>query len=94
MTDTTRPTYEEFDVDGADVIRRIKEIAHDSTVSRIYIKSEDGETILELPLAAGVAIAAAGTLIAPALVAIGGVAALLTRVIIGVARRAPSPAGK
>jgi len=100
MTDTTttdigttttnaESRYEEFKVKGDDLIANVRRIVRDGNVSRLFIKHDTGETILEVPLTAGVAVAAAGVILAPALVALSAVAALVTRVTIGVERREP-----
>jgi len=87
MTENTSTRYEEFKVKGDDLIAKVREIVHDGNVSRLFIKHDSGDTILEVPLTAGVAVAAAGVVLAPVLVALGAVAALVTRVTIGVERR-------
>jgi hypothetical protein len=87
MTENTSTRYEEFKVKGDDLIAKVREIVHDGNVSRLFIKHDNGETILEVPLTAGVAVAAAGVILAPVLVAVSAVAALVTRVTIGVERR-------
>lgn len=85
MTEANK-RYEEFDVASDDLMTRVREIIHEGNVSRLFLKKETGETILEIPLTAGVAIAAAGAVFWPVLVAVGAVAALFTRVTIGVER--------
>jgi hypothetical protein len=90
MTDANN-RYEEFDVAGDDLMTRVKEIIHEGNASRLFLKKETGETILEVPLTAGVAIAAAGAVFWPVLVAIGAVAALFTRLTIGVERELDTP---
>ncbi|MBB3674728.1 DUF4342 domain-containing protein [Modestobacter versicolor] len=79
--------YQEIQVAGDELVTRVRELVHEGNVSRLSIKKEDGETVLEVPLTAGVAVAAAGALVWPALVALGAVAALFTHVTIGVERR-------
>lgn len=88
MTEQNSPRYEEFEVAGDTLVSRVRELIREGNVQRVHIKKESGETILELPLTAGVAIAAAGVVAAPALIAVGAVAAVLTHVRIGVERRA------
>ncbi len=76
-------TKEEFKVSGEDVIKKIKELISEGTARRIIIKTEKDETVLEVPLAIG----AVGAILAPALAAVGAVAALLTKCTIVVVRR-------
>ena len=74
---------EEFKVSGEDVIGAVKKIIAEGNARRIIIKREDGETLIELPLTVG----AVGALIAPALAALGAIAALVTRCTVVVEKR-------
>lgn len=78
--------YEEFKVRGDELMAKVRELIEEGNARRLYIKRESGETIFEIPLTAGVAVTAAGALLAPILVAVGAVAALATSVTIGVER--------
>lgn len=84
--DGTETRYEEFSVSGADLLQKVRELIREGNVRRVFIKNTDGRTVLEIPLTAGVAITAVTAAIAPALVAVGAVAALLTQVTVGVER--------
>ncbi|WP_449278988.1 DUF4342 domain-containing protein [Leucobacter sp. GX24907] len=87
MTNNTNDNwYEEFKVKGDELMAKVRELIEEGNARRIYIKRESGETIFEIPLTAGVAVTAAGALLAPILVAVGAVAALATSVTIGVER--------
>lgn len=66
---------EEFKVSGDDVLSSVKRIIAAGNARRIIIKREDGSTVVEFPLTVG----AVGALIAPALAAVGAVAALVTK---------------
>jgi hypothetical protein len=79
--------YEEFTVSGGELLEKVKELIREGNVRRVFIKKSDGETLFEIPLTAGVAITALTAAVAPALVAVGAVAALLTQVTLGVERR-------
>ncbi|WP_188547127.1 DUF4342 domain-containing protein [Rhodococcoides trifolii] len=59
----------------------------DGNVRRIYIKDEDGTTILEIPLATGLAATVITAAFMPVLVAVGAVAALIEHVTVGIERR-------
>lgn len=74
---------EEFKVDGEGVLKKIKEIIKEGNARRIIIKSEEGKTIVEVPLTVG----AVGAIIAPALAAVGAIAALVTKCTIVVEKR-------
>lgn len=66
---------EEFKVTGDEVIKKVKEILKAGNARKIIIRNEEGKDIIEVPLTLG----AVGVLIAPALAAVGAVAALLTK---------------
>jgi len=75
---------EEFKVNGEEVVAKIKELIKAGNIRRIILKNEKNETIIEIPLT----FAVVGTLVAPALAAVGAVAALLTNCTIVVERKA------
>ena len=88
MADESKTWYEEFTVSGSEMLEKVKELIHEGNVRRLFIKNAEGTTVLEIPLTAGVAITAITAALAPVLVAGGAIAALLTRVTIGVERAA------
>ncbi|MGH2358139.1 MAG: DUF4342 domain-containing protein [Candidatus Limnocylindria bacterium] len=90
--DTTRTNQrvEEFTVSGDELLARVKEIVHEGNVRRLIIKSEDGRTMLEVPLTIGVI----GAALLPVFAAIGALAALATRCTIVVERVAPPDDGE
>ena len=68
-------TYtEEFEVNGDDLLAKIKELAHEGNIRRVIIRNESGRTLIDIPLTFGVV----GALVAPQLAAIGAIAALLS----------------
>ncbi len=84
MSDGTRT--EEFRVDGDKVVSKIKELINEGNVRRIILKTEDGKTLIEVPLTVGVIGAGLGVALAPVLAAIGVIAALVARISIVVER--------
>jgi Domain of unknown function (DUF4342) len=89
MADSTRT--EEFRVDGDKVVSKIKELVNEGNIRRIILKSEDGRTLLEVPLTIGVGVVGVTALVAPALAAIGALAAIVTKVSIVVERDTTPP---
>ncbi len=89
MADSTKT--EEFRVDGDKVISKIKEIVNEGNVRRIILKSEDGKTLVEVPLTLGVGVVGVSVLVAPVLAALGAIAALVARVSIIVERMDDKP---
>ena len=77
--------WEAFQVSADDLIGRVKELVAEGNVSRIIVRNEREETLLEIPVTVGVI----GALFVPYLAALGAVAALATRCTIAVERRVP-----
>jgi hypothetical protein len=77
---------EEFVVSGDTVVSKIKELLHEGGVRRLSLQTEEGRTLIEVPLTLGLAGAVAGTLIAPVWAAIGAIAALVVKLRIVVER--------
>ena len=80
--DTKKEHREEFKVSGEKLVAKVKELIHEGSIRRIIIKNEEGKTLIEVPLALG----AVGALIAPALAAIGAIAALVSNCTIVVVK--------
>ena len=76
---------EELQVMGEQLLSRVKEVIHEGNVRRIIIK-QDGRTLLEIPLAFGVA----GVVLAPVWAAIGVLGALIAQCSIEVIRSEPA----
>ncbi len=70
--------FEEFRVDGEQLLAKVKEIIHEGNVRRIIIKNEKGKVLVELPLTIGVV----GALLIPVWAAVGAIAALAARLTI------------
>ena len=66
---------EEFQVDGDELLSKIKELVHAGNIRRIIIRNEKGKTLIDIPLTIGVV----GVLMAPQLAAVGAIAALLSK---------------
>jgi Domain of unknown function (DUF4342) len=87
MIETTTPTTtEEYEVSGDDLLSKVRAIIHEGNVRRVTIKHEDGHTLVEIPLNAGVAITVLTVALAPVFVAIGAIAALVSKVTVVVER--------
>lgn len=82
---------EEFRVDGDQVIAKVKELVNEGNVRRLILKTDDGKTLIEVPLTFGVIGVGLGVLLAPVLAAIGAIAALVTRLNIVVERVETKP---
>ncbi len=72
-----------FEVKGEDLIRKIKELINEGNIRQISILNKDGKVLIVIPLTIGVV----GAVLAPALAAVGAVAALVTECTIKVERK-------
>lgn len=76
-------TREEFSVSSEDLIKKVKDLIHEGNVTRVVVKDEKGQILVEMPVTVGVI----GAIIAPWMAALGVVAALATKCTIVVERR-------
>lgn len=84
MTENNQnPEQEEFKVSGDGLMAKVKELIREGNARRIIIKNESGNTVLEIPVTLG----AVGVILAPALAAVGAVAALLADCTIVVVKK-------
>lgn len=81
-----RTWTEEFEVAGNELVDRVKEWIEDSTATRLIIRKPNGDILMEVPIAAGVAVGGAVTLFAPLLAAIGALAALIAHFKVEIVR--------
>ena len=79
----TKKKEDSFSVKGDDLLKRIKELIKEGNIRKITIKDKDGKAIVVLPLTFGVV----GAILAPALAAVGAIAALVTECTISVERK-------
>ncbi len=73
---------EEFSVNGEEILARVKQLLREGNIRRVIIKDKTGRILVEFPLTIGVV----GAALAPMLVAIGAVAALVSEATIVVER--------
>jgi hypothetical protein len=82
----TSSKSEQFEVKGEDLMGKVRDLAHEAGVRRIILKRDDGSALIEIPLPAGLAVTVLTAAVAPVLVAVGAVAALLSKVTLVVER--------
>jgi len=83
MPEQDKTTEESFRVDGKEIVDKIKGIIKEGNARRIIIKNENGETVMEFPVTAGVV----GIVLAPILAAVGVLTAVLSSATIVVQKR-------
>jgi hypothetical protein len=67
-----RTTWESIKGDAQSLLAKLRELLHEGNIRRIVVKHHD-RVVAEFPLTAGVV----GTVVAPALAAVGAIVALL-----------------
>jgi hypothetical protein len=83
MADKQNSNREYFKVSGDEIMSKLKEIIKEGNATRIIIKNEKDETLMEFPLTVG----AVGVVLAPVFAAVGTLAALATHCTIIVEKR-------
>src|SRR4030042_494511 len=84
---------EKFTVDGSQVVEKIKELIHQGNIRRVRLIHK-GRPLIDVPLTAGVGVAAVTALAAPVLAALGAISALVTEFPIVVEKVGGTPEGK
>ncbi len=82
-----RSWIEEVEVAGDQLVSRVKELIKEGNIRRLIIRNADGHVLLEVPLSAGLAVGGVTTLVAPVLVALGAMAALIASFKVEVIRK-------
>lgn len=83
--------FDKFDVAGGNLLAKVRELMHEGNVRRISLNRDDGSTLLEVPLNTGLAVTVLTAAFAPALVAIGAIAAVVSHVTLVVEREVDDP---
>ena len=71
---------EDIKVSGEELLKKVKELIKEGNIRRISIKDKSGNPILSIPVTVGLI----GAVLAPALAAVGAIAALVTECTITV----------
>jgi hypothetical protein len=88
-TDKGRTIVEEIEIASAQLLDRVKELIAEGNVRRLIIRSPEDKVLLEIPLTVGVVAGGIFTIVAPFLAALGGIAALVSRVKVQIIRDEP-----
>ncbi len=83
-----RTVVEEFEVEGRQLIERVRELIREGNVRRLRIKDAKGKYLLEVPLTVGVVGGGVLVLAAPTLAALSALAGLVANVRIEIVREA------
>ena len=82
MSEQSKIRTEEFQINGEELLGKVKELVHEGTIRRVIIKNVDGRTMIEIPLAVGIA----GAVLLPVFAAVGALAALAAKWTIAVVK--------
>ncbi|MEM2899489.1 MAG: DUF4342 domain-containing protein [Thermoplasmata archaeon] len=83
---TKKVSKEVYSVSSDDLIVKVKHLIHEGNITKIVIKNEKDETLLEIPVTVGLI----GAVLAPWMAALGVIAAMVTRCKIIVERKEES----
>ncbi|RWY49502.1 DUF4342 domain-containing protein [Mucilaginibacter gilvus] len=78
---------ESFSINGESIVKKVKELINEGSVTKITITNHDGKEMMSFPVSYGLV----GLLMAPVLAAVGAAAALLTECTITVERKGDTP---
>ena len=81
-----KPRTEEFRLNGDQVVSKVKELVQEGNVRRIILKTDDGKTLIEVPMTVGVIGMGLGVVLAPVWAAIGAIAAMVAKLSLVVER--------
>ena len=77
---------EEIEIAAGDLVATVKNLVAEGNIRRLTIQHTEDQSLLEIPLTAGVVIGGTLALLAPVLAALGALAALLSKVKIVIVR--------
>jgi hypothetical protein len=81
--ETVSPRTEEFRISGEELVAKAKALVHEGNIRRLIVRSDEGTTLIEIPLTIGLV----GAALLPVWAALGAIAALATDYSIIVERR-------
>ncbi|MEA3278704.1 MAG: DUF4342 domain-containing protein [Pseudomonadota bacterium] len=82
----SRKVTERVTLAGSELVDYVKRLIAEGNVRRLIIRKPGGDVLVEVPLAAGIAVSGALTLMAPVLAALGAMAALVAKVQVEIVR--------
>lgn len=78
---------EEFKISGDTLVTKVKELIRQGNIRRIIIKTEEGRTLIEVPLTIGVVGSVVGAAMFPVIAAIGAIGAVVAHLTLVVEKR-------
>nr|WP_225938507.1 DUF4342 domain-containing protein [Leptothermofonsia sichuanensis] len=94
MTDTPQEPpqqedvrVEEFKISGDALVARIKELIHQGNIRRIILKTEEGNTLIEIPMTVGVVGGVLSAALFPVIAAIGVIGAMVAHLTVVIEKK-------
>lgn len=81
-----RTVFEEIEVEGQQLVERVKALLHEGNIRRLRIKDAQGRYLLEVPLTVGVVAGGVFMMASPVLTALSALAGLVANVKIEIVR--------
>lgn len=78
---------EEFKISGNELVAKVKELLHEGNIRRVILKTEDGNTLIEIPLTVGIVGGLVGTALFPVVAALGAIGALVAHVTLVIEKK-------
>ncbi|HEY9623734.1 MAG TPA: DUF4342 domain-containing protein [Crinalium sp.] len=78
---------EEYKITGDALVTKVKELIHEGNIRRIVIKTEEGNTLIEIPLTVGVVGGVVATSLFPVVAALGAIGALVAHLTIVIEKK-------
>jgi hypothetical protein len=84
---TDKVRVEEFKINGNALVEKVKELIHEGNIRRIILKTEDGNTLIEIPLTVGVVGGVVSAALFPVIVALGAIGAMVAHLTLVIEKR-------
>jgi hypothetical protein len=78
---------EEFKISGDALVAKIKELIHQGNIRRVILKTEDGNTLIEIPMTVGVVGGVLSAAIFPVIAAIGVIGAMVAHITVVIEKK-------
>jgi hypothetical protein len=78
---------EEFKVSGDALLSKVKELLHQANIRRIILKTEDGRTVIEIPLAVGIVGGVLSAAVLPLIAALGVIGVMVARLTVVIEKK-------
>jgi hypothetical protein len=78
---------EEFKISGNELVTKVKDLIHQGNIRRIILKTEEGNTLIEIPLTVGVVGGVVSAALFPIVAALGVIGALVTHLTVVIEKK-------